>query len=198
MRGRSAAQSLVSLVAGERSRFENRDNNIFAFAFSQALRYCGFTSEIVNRYRASGKSYILAAKRYFKRLGDESRRFTKADVERWDELDRQSALVQLEMESYYLFSKILLDRLAQAVELYFGRAHGVSIHTHHRLADNLEIYAKDRKLRAWRAFWRSAKSLQDMISTFRDKFVAHENCPRTVKSLSFTTRGRVTKGDLPH
>ena len=193
LKGLSAAQCLTNLVKNERDRFENRDNNIFAFAYSQVIRYCSFVSEIVARYRGCGRSYIRATRRYINYLncrGAESGPMTKADMDRWNDVERLTALVQLEIECYFVFSKILLDRLAQAIEIYFGRVRGVSIHTHHLLAENLEPYARNRKLRAYRALWRHARSLQVKISAFRDKFIVHESSPRTVKSLSFT-RGRV-------
>ena len=66
-------------------------------------------------------------------------------------------MLRLEIESFYLFAKILLDRLADAFAYYFGEHFGGLGSTYTKLAKRFPEVATRRKLRE-----QSAQRLPDL------------------------------------
>ena len=52
------------------------------------------------------------------------------------------ALIHLDIETFYLFAKILLDRIATGIEVWFGAARSMSVSSHSKLTRNCERYAR--------------------------------------------------------
>ena len=48
--------------------------------------------------------------------------------------------LHLEIESYYLFSKIMLDKIVHALEFYFGQGRKKSLDSHDGLVKNSASY----------------------------------------------------------
>ena len=100
--------------------------------------------------------------------------------------------LHLEIESCYLFAKIFLDKVARALEFYFGQAQKLSLDSHDDLVKRLEKYASFKKLVLPDDFLKLAQQLKADISDHRDYEIAHEKSPRTLHATVFDTEG-VTK-----
>jgi hypothetical protein len=67
--------------------------------------------------------------------------------ELFEEGGRLSVVVHHRVETFVALARVLLDRVAQAIERYFGPAPGVSLATHVELQSNLAAFAEHRGLR---------------------------------------------------
>jgi hypothetical protein len=97
--------------------------------------------------------------------------------------------VQLEVESFYLFAKILLDKVARALEFYFGPVRSLSLDSHDDLARRVESYAAARDLKAPVELVEAIQRLKTDVSDFRDYRIAHHKAPRTVRGTMWTPSG---------
>lgn len=100
--------------------------------------------------------------------------------------------LHLEIESYYLFAKILLDKIAHAVEYYFGKGRGVSLDSHDDLVKKLPGYAGQKSLIISDEFIKTATLLKKAISDYRDYEIAHEKSPRRITGTALSVDGRAT------
>lgn len=118
-------------------------------------------------------------------------KLTDAQVKLHEDGVRLNALVHLEIESYYLFAKICLDKIAHALEFYFGQGRGKSLDSHDQLVKNFPAYAKEKDLALPADFIRIATGLKEDISDYRDYEIAHEKSPRRLSGTIFDTEGRM-------
>lgn len=184
----SFLEKLVLFVNTDRGRFETRDSNVFASAFSKIKRYYEFLRIILKRHDEASKALLSNTNQ----LQSISKKGTHSLTEEQSQLYQEAARivtdVHLEIESFYLFAKILLDNVARAVEYYFGPARGLALDSHDDLAKRLDEYAKGKclsdipeKLRA------VINVIKTEISDYRDYEIAHENSPRSMKATLFST-----------
>src|SRR5689334_1122524 len=96
------------------------------------LRYAEFVDEIVYRFSAEASRHAKDIDRWTRKRWLFSRR-RSPDY-------NQSRRVHLEIESFYVFAKILLDRFAQLIQLFFGPARDLSLSSHHKLSNNIEQF----------------------------------------------------------
>jgi hypothetical protein len=92
---------------------------------------------------------------------------------------------------FHLFGKILLDKLAQVIEHYFGQARKASLASHSKLERNIDSYTAQRGLPPVPPKLReSASELGRGLADFRDYYVVHEASPNVVKGTGFDSEGR--------
>ena len=100
-----------------------------------------------------------------------------------------SGCVVLEIESFYLFSKIFLDRIAIFLEHYFGRLRNVSVHSHDKLAKNHLKFMHGHKVAVPAGFGAVLLDLKRRLADFRDYQIAHEQSMRTLRGATWTPGG---------
>jgi len=83
------------------------------------------------------------------------------DADMGDLLD----VAHVDLETFYLFAKIVLERAAQYVELYFGSEPKLSIRTHDRLRANFSEFAQRRGLVVPDGFNDTFAHVHDMVFT---------------------------------
>jgi len=83
------------------------------------------------------------------------------DAEMGDLLD----VAHLDLETFYLFSKTVLDRAAQYIELYFGSESKLPVRAHDKLFANFYEYAARRGIVMPDGFMQSVTGVHEMIST---------------------------------
>ena len=183
---------LLNFIAKERERFEVRHNNMFAFSLNSVLTYKKFldiiidrnanvTTEFIHNNQAIGESI----KRHKKPRGSISQEEMKLFLEN----EQISLRLHLEIESFYLFAKILLDKISRSLEFYFGAAHKHPLDSHDDLAKNIEVYSKEKKLKIDAELISTIQLLKHNISDFRDYAIAHEKSPRTLRYYSINEKG---------
>jgi hypothetical protein len=99
-----------------------------------------------------------------------------------------------ESMSSVLFAKICLDKIAHALEFYFGQGRGKSFDSHDRLVRNFAAYAAEKRLALTADFMRIAAALKKDISDYRDYEIAHEKSLRRLSGTVFDTEGRSNGG----
>jgi hypothetical protein len=102
------------------------------------------------------------------------------------ELSQLAKLIYLEIETYYLFAKILLDKAAHFVEHAFGPVRGLSLDSHDKLIRHLAAYVAARGLDCPAEFAAEASALNRRVSHFRDYRIALMASPPPGKSAKST------------
>jgi hypothetical protein len=96
---------------------EGKDTNLFAFVFGEVLRYYGFVTLVLNDYRPIAEAYVALSERHMEAI--QLHQSAYEAVSRAQLLEAQTR-VELQVEAYYLFAAILLDRIASVTQYYFG------------------------------------------------------------------------------
>lgn len=135
---------LVEFIGKERERFAIEDNNKFSISFSQISRYYDFVRIILDRHEKVSRDFVenTKAMRAIARPG--SHPVTGEHMALLEAGRHLSSLVHLEIESFYLFAKILLDKMARSLEFYFGPVRERPLDSHDDLVKNIETYARER------------------------------------------------------
>lgn len=175
---------LDDFIDTERKHYTGRDNNLFTFSLAQALIYYNFLLIVADRYKKTSKKIVSTYNKIIKLINaqpsgprpmtDELMRLTK-------EGQRLNTLVQLEIERFYLFAKIFLDKIALFIQNYFGPARGISLRSHDRLEKEHERFRLAKDLTYPQGFSRSIIFLKEHISDYRDKQISHMQSHRSVK-----------------
>ena len=180
-------QYILDFIKSERIRFNIYDNNQFGNSFSTVARYYKFLKIIIFEYQKLVSEYSKAffdlQKTINKNPGPHS--LTNKQIELYSTMNDLGTKVQLKIETYYQFAKIILDKIAFALELYFGPRISKSI-SHHKMVENyensgqlkIEKYCQDKELKIDKKLLDKMVSLQKDISDFRDDYITHYNCPR--------------------
>jgi hypothetical protein len=185
------AELLRRFVEAERSRLDHEDSHRLAFAFSQVDRYLTFMVLIADRCRESEVNFHDAEKA---RSEAEAAMWRREAVKLGPFVDRTTEAywrIQLDVEAFYMFAKILLGRIANAVEFYFGQGRAASLASHDCLRKNLRAFANQKGLAVDAEFLETAERLQRDIVEFRDKQVEHQTNPRATRGLQYTQDGPV-------
>jgi hypothetical protein len=103
-------------------------------------RYARFVDQIVARYLSALTELEVAQAR--RNMDSNPSMITPSERA----LFRSQEVIQLEIESFYLFAKILLDRWSGLAEAHFGPARRLSLHSHDQLTRQFEKYAEAKGL----------------------------------------------------
>ncbi|MGH7660572.1 MAG: hypothetical protein ACRENA_06615 [Vulcanimicrobiaceae bacterium] len=92
------------------------------------------------------------------------------DAEMADLLD----VAHLDLETFFLFAKTVLDRVAQYVELYFGSEPKLPVRAHEKLYANFGEYSTRRGIVVPDGFTQSVRDVQDMIFTHQPESATND------------------------
>jgi hypothetical protein len=161
----------------------------FSASWGAVYRYHTFLTMVSRREAAATRTMSKAMKAVVKAANstqmepDEQRRVIS-------KLNKTTDVVHLEIESFYLFAKILLDTVARAIEKYFGQGQACSLDSHHDLIRSFEKYATLKKLVVPTDFIEKAKRLRKDVSDFRDQEIAHCKRLNRVTGTMLSADGR--------
>jgi hypothetical protein len=176
---------LNRFIGTHRERFSITENNVFAFSWSKVTRRLAFLDLIEARYDEASAAYVktLFAAQKLTKPGTHpvSREQAALHMEALPII----ADVQLQIEAFYLFAKIILDDVARALEYYFGPARRLSLDSHDDLAAKLERYSTEKGLSVSPEFVGAVADLKRRISDVRDYKFSHEKSPRTLSGTSW-------------
>lgn len=126
--------------------------------------YAECIDEIVFRLNEDAAAYMT----------DVSAAFEPHRSSNWKPDHRKRIRVQIDIESFYLFSKTFLDKLAHLVERCLGRPRGLSLASHDKLSKNIERYlAALRHPSLESTLTAMIPIVKQRISDFRDYEFAH-------------------------
>lgn len=186
-------KSIFDFIETEHTQFKNAVlESGFVTTWQAVDRYHTFLSIILKREAEATAKYSANSQALRNTLPSPGMYLTDEQRFRLDELDKSSDALHLEIESFYLFAKILLDTVARAIEKAFGQGRECSLDSHHDLIDNFEKFAKQKKLTFAGNFIEKAKSLRENISNFRDREIAHGKRLNRITATSLTRNGQAT------
>jgi hypothetical protein len=107
--------------------FSADDSTRIGVAFGHVARYFTFLHYIFEEYEQASSDYLENTKAitaiFQNGLGGNS--FTEKQSAIFDEAPVLHDLLHLRIETFYLFAKIFLDKIAHFFEFYFGQARGL-------------------------------------------------------------------------
>lgn len=166
--------TLFEFLQTEGALYTDEGRNRLNAAASSAARSEAYFPEIMRRYHAAARALADAGRHLF----DTHKPKSADEMARLGEtLSHHSLLLHLEIESFYLFSKILLDRVARLTHWWFTdarEARGISVRKHGFMVKNLATLMERLQLAAPAGIVALAKTLDTRINDYRDKAVAHD------------------------
>lgn len=174
----ATATYLDSFIDVERKRYHD---DFFASSLWQAFRYLAFLAYVEDRYEAVSAEVYALMEREEKRGKVKITKAIRAEIELQDELINQA---HMEVETYYLFAKIALDKIAHFVEDYFGQARHVSLRSHGNWKKHFARYCESKRLVTPDGMLDRITLLERDIAEFRAKSIAHLQHPRVFRGTS--------------
>lgn len=168
-----------------RPRMDPDKGNIFAVSASAWHRYRGFLALILQRYEQTGDDYATVSDRLKTLFQGTSREPSQEVAEELIRTARIQERLHLEIESFYIFAKILLDRIADTFGYYFGTPWKRPGSTHSQLTSSFP------SLRVEKAFivepaelLGMLEELKRMIVDYRTGVIEHTSEPRLIRGTS--------------
>lgn len=183
---------IPEFVIEQRDRFTNDHNNAFAFSWAKVTRRLAFLDIIQARYEQVGAAFIANSTASRKLVKPGTQPVTPDMMALHHEGARLGTELHLEIESFYLFAKIVLDDIARAIEFYFGSASGLALDSHDDLSKRMEKYAAAKGLAVTAELVAAIVNLRERVSDFRDQKISHEKSPRTMQGTSWKGEGSPT------
>jgi hypothetical protein len=182
---------LTDFIQSERYRYEGDANNLFAFSLGQAARYYEFLVILAARVETVSAAYVACQSHLRGSFPEGETELVGELLDQWRQSLDLGTQLHLDIESFYLFGKILLDKLAQFTGHYFGQVQSCSLASHNKLVKNIERFAQMKGAAIAPGVLAAATSLKEQVADFRDKQIAHNRNPRTVVGTSWSSRGDV-------
>ena len=189
----TVAQALQDFITEQRQRFNDENNNLFAFSLGQVERYYRLLGLVLDRYIEAGAHWLTTLRRW-NATAAALRQHESLDadlVALWETLDKAVLSAQLEVETFYLLAKIMLDRIAHFIEFYFGAAQKCSLDSHDDLNRCFKRYCALKELEYDDRLTGFVADLKHRISDFRDYHISHEKSGRTIRGINVSSHGRV-------
>jgi len=186
----STSERLTEFAWAEYEHLDTRTLNIFGSVVRQitsVLSYLEITAAEYDGASAAFFENLEQQQAAFERNGPGEHEVTEEERALMEEGALAAILVHLRIETFYLFAKILLDRLARLLPHYFGSARGVKVKGHSSLVSGaLPKFSAGLGLTEVPASLSSR--IQDLgrrVSDYRDQAIAHAYSPRTMRATMF-------------
>lgn len=188
-----------NFLVNERKYFTNEHGNLLASAFSQAYRYLDFTDLIAVQIEKSFTGFISSNKKYHEMIEQEHRRLrtrdrhlTKKEEAQSRKVSRYARMTELEIESFYVFSRIFLDKTIHILELYFGRRRNCSFESFSGFSSLLNTLQSEHSFQIQPELHQIIPKLTTEIMDVRDKKIIHVKNARMDRMLTWDKTGRVS------
>jgi len=185
--------TLSEFIWTERGQYGGKDNNRFAFSLEQVSRYYEFLYIICDRYETASQDFLSNSRAKMEEARQRSGQpFTSEQQELYRRGVQVTTILHLEVESFYLFAKVLLDKVAHFIADYFGKLRGVSLRSHDKWAKHYNEFTSAKGLNVPNSLSVSLVFLKEHVSDYRDKEIAHLNNPRSMMGTFFDGKGATT------
>jgi hypothetical protein len=194
---------LVAFAEGERRRLDTHTGNIAAALVSELANLLGYLDITAVEYAQAVETFMENLRRQDtieKRLGPGTHPVTDEHLKLLVEGADASRVVHLRIETFYLFAKILLDKLARLFPNYFGQGQGVRLRKHSQLKKALPKFAQEKGLTIPPTLTGRIDELSDRIAVYRDHSIVHAHDPRLHRSTAYdleTGEVSIATGTLP-
>ena len=106
-------------------------------------------------------------------------------------------IAHVDLETFYLFSKTVLERVAQYIQMYFGPEPKLPVNTHEKLRANFAEYAAKRGIVVPEDFNEKLAQVTDFIYTHKSDAATNES-PQSPGDLMIAhTEDRASNGSPP-
>ncbi|MCK6463201.1 MAG: hypothetical protein L6Q29_05300, partial [Candidatus Pacebacteria bacterium] len=167
-------------------------------SLSQASRYYEFILIVANRHNEVSQKMILNHTKLMDLTSVNGNGvMSEEQVRIYNDGIHLTTLVHLEIESFYLFAKTLLDKLALFLQNYFGQARGISLISHDKLTKGYVEYGTAKGLTYPNGFSESLLFLKEHVCDYRDKQISHLQNPRSIKGTLFNASGQTRIVNTP-
>lgn len=180
---------LYEFIFEERKKYSGNDDNRFAFSFGQAFRYYEYLLLIADRHNKLSSNLMSNIGQLQAACGTKGEKVSPNGIRLLEEQRVLSTLVNLEIESFYIFAKILLDKLALFLQDYFGNIRACSLASHKKLTNNYIRFATEKGIVYPTGFNTILSQLQEDISEYRNKQITHLKNPRSFRGTVFWENG---------
>jgi len=178
-----------AFILEERENYNGYDNNRFAFSIAQVLRYYVYLLIIKDRYDSTNEEYDVLNNKLREIFRKKIGQLSNKDISIFNKQRELSEKIHLEIESFYIFSSIFLDKLAQFVQDYFGNVRGKSLSSHKKLLKNVNDYATKIGIKGISPLLSKGTKIYVFITDYRDKQITHQKNPRTIRGTGFDEEG---------
>lgn len=164
---------LSSFAASEHLLYQWPEGNRLWLALDEIVRYRRFVEVIVGRIDEDRELLNVATAASVQGLRNYAGGPISEQQRTLDERAKDAEVpLHLDIESLYLFAKVLLDRTAVSIGVFFGQAQGCSLASHDSWRKSLAKYANAKSLSLSLGFEQLVESLQTDVE-FRDKQLVH-------------------------
>jgi hypothetical protein len=179
------AATLASIIRFA-AELEPRDRSA-AVGVRQWARYLGFLRIILGRYDEANGPYVEAMNHRLELRRTGVAQTFPTTPEEFDQFDRERSLearVELDSESFYIFAKILLDRIADTFRDYFGIKLDGRGSSHAALAATFTKFCQRHTI--------APRGLDGLIETLRAEIVDYRT--KVIEHASETGEGTLMWG----
>lgn len=184
----SLEQRVLAFLEAERRRLGTAQGNMLGMVLGEVLHYQHVVRRVLDRYETLNSEYLAIHDRLQASLSgsgeksspltDEQQRLSDQSRQRGDEL-RQ------EIETYCLFSRILLDKMTQTLVACLGPGTGEQT-SHRRFIATIDTYLGEKKLAPLSSELKTCmQQFETSIIDFRDHAVVHAKSPRGLRGLAW-------------
>ncbi len=176
-------------IGSERNRFETKTDNTLSLTFSEISHYLQYLYILSVEYEQISKLFMTNSKALQNTFKNQvgSNPITVEQEALYAKNREITTRLHLKIESFYLFAKILLDKISVSLEYYFGSQRSLSLNSHDQLTKNIERYIKAKGITLSAGFVDEVKKLKVDISDFRDYQIQHVSPER---------RGRLVRATM--
>jgi hypothetical protein len=182
---------LDNFINSQRDQLSADESNYFGLVvFGDVSKYYQYILLIVERYRREGGVFFertTARLEQMRQAGPGVRRLTPEEEQEQEEGAAQTAQLHLEIESFFIFTSILLDRIAGATQYYFGASSG-QWKSFEAMKKHLKDYAENKGLSVPPVeLLELARWLHRNVSLFRHELLVHKHEDDYRARLGFAT-----------
>ena len=128
----------------ERHRHTVGDPLHFLGRAGNLMRYAEFLDIVLGRYIAVAEARHAAHTALQASLAPGHNVLSPAQQQLVATMQGTGPAMHLDIESFYLFAKILLDRWSQFLPYWFGGPRGVKLHSHDNLVKNIDAFTEPK------------------------------------------------------
>lgn len=171
----SAYEELLRFIRESRDRISDvQANNHFGVLAADVAEERATLDIIVSRYKAISEGFMQNTRAMQATVRPGTHPMTDEQTQIREEAVYIQRELRLEVRCFYVFAKILLDKIARFIEFYFGQARRLSLGSHDKLTRNLAEFCSAQGLSLPKDFLDTAGDLKGRVSDYRDKQIAHD------------------------
>lgn len=189
----SAQERLAAFADAERERLDTRTGNIAAAYIGQLIKLLDYLDMTVADYDDAIAMFTASNERLRASLesaGSGSRLMADEELRLLVEGQSIKQRLHLRIETFYVFAKILLDKLARLFPNYFGQGRGVRLTKHSQLETALPRFAEQKGLTIPDSLTKQVEGLTSRVVSYRDDAIVHADNPRIVRGTKYLDSGR--------